>query len=364
MSGTPATGASAAAGKSVPGDLALSHHGDSDVGPGEVDHAVNVLAGDPPEWVQAAITRALGRAVTRYPDERAAVAAIAARHGRAPDEVVLTNGATEAMWLLGAALQPQLTAIAQPAFTETELALTAARLPITHVQRDPEAGFALDAAAVPAAATLVMLANPASPDGTLYRPEQVVALRAPGRVLVVDEAFMTMVPGEPGSLAGERFDDVIVLRSLTKLLSVPGLRVGYALAPARLARALRAVRPPWSVNALALAVLVAAAEHRADCAALAARAAAEGRDLAAQLATIAGVRTWPAATNYRLVQVADGDRVRAGLHARGLAVRGAGSFRGLSADHLRITARDAQRNAALVAALAELVAEPSAGLRG
>jgi histidinol-phosphate/aromatic aminotransferase/cobyric acid decarboxylase-like protein len=173
-----------------------------------------------------------------------------------------------------------------------------------------------------------------------------------------------MVPGEPGSLAGERFDDVIVLRSLTKLLSVPGLRVGYALAPARLARALRAVRPPWSVNALALAVLVAAAEHRADCAALAARAAAEGRDLAAQLATIAGVRTWPAATNYRLVQVADGDRVRAGLHARGLAVRGAGSFRGLSADHLRITARDAQRNAALVAALAELVAEPSAGLRG
>lgn len=342
---------------------ALSHHGDSDVGPGEVDHAVNVLAGDPPAWVKAAIAEALSGPVTRYPDERAAVAAIAALHGRATDDVVLTNGATEAMWLLGAALRPRLSAIMQPAFTETELALTAARLPVAHVQRDPEAGFALDPSAVPPAATLLMLANPASPDGTLSSREQVLALRAPGRTLVVDEAFMAMVPGEPGSLAGERLDDVIVLRSLTKLLSVPGLRVGYALAPAPLARALRAVRPPWSVNALALAVLAAAAEHRAECAELAARAAAEGRDLAARLAAIPGVRTWPAATNYRLVQVANGDRIRAALHAQGLAVRGAGTFRGLTADHLRITARDPEQNATLASALAKLLMEPSAGSR-
>jgi histidinol-phosphate/aromatic aminotransferase/cobyric acid decarboxylase-like protein len=348
-----------------PGDeLALSHHGDSDVRPGEADHAVNVLAGDPPEWVLAAIAEALSGRVTRYPDERAAVAAIAALHGRTPDEVVLTNGATEAMWLLGAALKPRLSAITQPAFTETELALIAAHLPVAHVQRDPEAGFALDPSAVPPAATLLMLANPASPDGTLHDREQVLALRAPGRTLVVDEAFMAMVPGEPGSLAGERLDDVIVLRSLTKLLSVPGLRVGYALAPAPLARALRAVRPPWSVNAFALAVLVAAAGHRTECADLAVRAAAEGRDLAARLSAIPGVRIWPAATNYRLVQVVNGDQVRAGLHARGLAVRGAGSFRGLTADHLRITARDPERNAVLAAVLAELLAEPPAGPRG
>ena len=48
---------------------------------------------------------------------------------------------------------------------------------------------------------------------------------------------------------------MIVVRSLTKALAIPGLRAGYALAAPPLAERLRAVRPPWSANALALAAL-------------------------------------------------------------------------------------------------------------
>ena len=54
---------------------------------------------------------------------------------------------------------------------------------------------------------------------------------------------------------------MIVVRSLTKLLSLPGLRAGYLIAPPALARRIRDVRPPWSANAVALAALRAAAEH-------------------------------------------------------------------------------------------------------
>ena len=104
---------------------------------------------------------------------------------------------------------------------------------------------------------------------------------------------MDLVPGEPGTLVRERLDDVIVVRSLTKALAVPGLRVGYAVAAAPLAARLRAARPPWSANALALAALAAAARRPEALAATAARVQEEREDLDRRLRAIAGVRAWP-----------------------------------------------------------------------
>jgi histidinol-phosphate/aromatic aminotransferase/cobyric acid decarboxylase-like protein len=346
----------ALAGGPLPPTEGLRHHGDRDVRPGDSDHAVNVLDGGPPPWLRAALQAALDDASDRYPDEAQARAATAARHDREPSEVVVTNGAAEALWLLGPALRPRLAVCVHPGFTEAEAALRAHRIPVARVERDPGAGFALDPGAVPDAADLVIVGNPASPSGTLDPAAAILALRAPGRVVVVDEAFMEMVPGEPGSLAGERLDDLIVIRSLTKLLSIPGLRVGYALAPPRLAAALEAVRPPWSANALALAALVAAAAHPAELAARTERAAGEGADLARRLDAIDGIRTWPSATNFCLIEVPDGPAVLAELRARRVAVRPAASFPGLGPGHLRITARDPERNALVAAAIGEALA--------
>jgi histidinol-phosphate/aromatic aminotransferase/cobyric acid decarboxylase-like protein len=333
----------------------LRQHGDAEVRPGDADHAVNVLAGGPPAWLREVLEQALATA-DRYPDEQPAVTALAQRHGRSPDEVVPTNGAAEALWLLPAALRPRLAACLHPGFTESEAALHAHGVPVARVIRDPDRDFALDADAVPDDADLVIVGNPASPSGTLAPSTAVLALRRPGRVVVVDEAFMDLVPGEPGTLAGEALADVIVIRSLTKVLAVPGLRAGYALAPAPLAERLRVVRPAWSANTLALAVLAAAAE-RPDALALAAqRAAAERIDLSERLTALPGVRCWPSATNFCLIEVADGPAVIAALRARRFAVRPAASFPGLGPGHLRITARSPEQNARVVEALAEAVA--------
>jgi histidinol-phosphate aminotransferase len=166
---------------------------------------------------------------------------------------------------------------------------------------------------------------------------------------------MDLVPGEPGTLAGEALDDMIVIRSLTKVLAVPGLRVGYALAPPPLAERLRAVRPAWSANVLALATLVAAADHPDGLAVAAERAAAERIDLSERLAAVPGVRSWPSATNFCLVEVPDGPAVVEALGARRIAVRPAASFPGLGSGHLRITAREPEQNARLVEALADAV---------
>jgi histidinol-phosphate/aromatic aminotransferase/cobyric acid decarboxylase-like protein len=272
-------------------------------------------------------------------------------HGRRAEEIVPTNGAAQALWLLPAALRPGLAACVHPGFTEGEAALRAHGVAVVRVLRDPEQGFALDPAAVPDAADLVLVGNPASPSGTLDPAAAVLALRRPGRTVVVDEAFMDMVPGESGSLVRERLADVVVVRSLTKSLSIPGLRAGYAVAGEATADRLRAVRPPWSVNSLALAALRACAERPEASAAVAARVTREREDLARRLGGVAGVRTWPSSTNFCLVEVTDGAGVAARLRDRGIAVRPAASFPGLGPDHLRITARGPALNARLVAGL-------------
>jgi histidinol-phosphate/aromatic aminotransferase/cobyric acid decarboxylase-like protein/adenosyl cobinamide kinase/adenosyl cobinamide phosphate guanylyltransferase len=332
---------------------ALRHHGDADVRPGDADHAVNVLAGEPPDWLRDALRHALDGDADRYPDDAAAAAALAALHGRAADEVVPTNGAAEALWLLPAALRPRLAACVHPGFTEAEAALRAHGVPVARVLRDPEQGFALDPAAVPGEADLVVVGNPASPDGTLHPAHALAALRRPGRTVVVDEAFMDLVPGEPASLIREPLDDVVVLRSLTKSLAIPGLRAGYAVAAPALAARLRAVRQPWSVNALALAALTAAAARPDALTQAAERARAEREDLAARLAALPGVRTWPAAANFVLVEVPDGPAALAALREQRIAVRPCASFPGLGANHLRVTARAPEQNARLACALGE-----------
>ncbi|UUY03383.1 bifunctional adenosylcobinamide kinase/adenosylcobinamide-phosphate guanylyltransferase [Svornostia abyssi] len=324
------------------GDLRV--HGDRLIPEGAADHAVNVMAGGPPPWLRAALHDALDADGAAYPREDDAVIACAARHGRTADEVVVTNGAAEALWLLPAALRPRHAAVIHPGFTESEAALHAHGVPVTRVLRDPAAGFAIDPSAVPADADLVIVGNPASPSGTLAPAAAILALRRRGRTVVVDEAFMDLVPGEPGSLAGDPLDDVIVVRSLTKALAVPGLRVGYALAPPPLAAALRAVRPPWSANAVALAALRAAAANPAELAAIAERARAERQDLERRLDG-AGIRRFPSAANFVLIEVPDGPAALARAHAAGIAVRPCATFPGLTAHHLRVTARDPSANA-------------------
>lgn len=340
-----------------PSLVALRQHGDRLVRPGDADHAVNVDAQGPPSWLTDALAGVLlERQLTRYPDVTEAEQVLARLYGRDASEVVATNGAAQALWLLPAALRPRLAACVHPLFTEAEAALHAHGVPVVRVHRDAEDRFAIDPDSVPETADLVVLGNPAAASGTLAARESVLALRRPGRTIVVDEAFIDMVPGEAESVLGSGHDDVIVVRSFTKSLSVPGLRCGAAIAAPALAARLRDVRPPWSVNAFAIAAMTALVAHPEEFATRAERAARERADLVERLAALPDIRVWPSAVNHVLVQVPGGLRVTAALRSARVAVRPCGSFPGLTDDHLRLTARDPEANARLVSALAAALA--------
>jgi histidinol-phosphate aminotransferase len=330
---------------------------------GQLDFAISVVPGGPPGWLRGELAAALDHAGA-YPDERGAVAALAERHGRAPAEVLPTNGSAEAFWLLAGAFPPTRAAVVHPSFTEPEAALRAAGHQVTRVFRDPT-GFALDPSVVPADAELVVLGNPNNPTGTLDPAAVLAELARPGRLLVVDEAFMELVPGEPESLVGRAdLPGLVVVRSLTKTWSLAGIRAGYLLASPAVVAAARAARQPWSVNGTACGALAAwarrtSASGGAEAAAIARRVAAARAELAAALASLPEVHVWPSVANFLLLRVPDGPAVIAGLAGRGIAVRPAWTFPGLDGDHFRLAVRDPPDNRRLVDALRATLEEVS-----
>jgi histidinol-phosphate/aromatic aminotransferase/cobyric acid decarboxylase-like protein len=330
--------------------MSLRLHGDAVAAPGMLDFAVNVWPGERPAALRAALRAALDD--PRYPDDRAARQAVAARHGRAEDEVLPLNGACEGFWLLAHALRPRVAACVHPSFTEPEAALRASGAEIVRVARDPR-DWSFDPAAVPDRAEVVVLGNPNNPTGALDPTASILELVQPGRVVVVDEAFMDFVAEPAPTLAGKPRDGLVVVRSLTKLWTLAGVRAGYLLAPRELVATLAAQRQPWSANALALAALEACAVDRAMPRRVGAEVARARAELLGALDALPRVRAWPGAANFLLLEVHDGEAVMGALRAARIAVRPAASFPGLGANHIRVAIRRPHDNRRLVEALAE-----------
>lgn len=307
-------------------DLAPAVHG-GDAPAGVLDCSTGVSPLPPPPAVMAAWRAA---DVTRYPHPTAQPLreAVAARHGVAPDEVVVGAGSVELIWALARAFggAGRRVGWVAPAFGE-------------YAQAARASGAETMAVEVDVACDLLFVARPGNP--TLAVPS---VERARAALVVVDEAYQPLCDGVPAAAPSER---VAVLRSLTKVFALPGLRLGYLVASRTVARAVQAALPPWNVSQPAVAAgLAALAEPttpvRAAVAALRAR-------LVERLAAI-GVAPVTAGGTFVVVDVGDARRFAERLLARGVRVRDCASF-GLP--HLvRVGVRDDADQARLVAAWA------------
>lgn len=334
----------------------LAHHGDAQLTPGLVDLAVNVR-GAAPDWLRAALVADPGRWAA-YPDAEPARAALAAHHGVPVEAVLPTAGATEAFTLVARAVPARCPVVLHPQFTEPEAALRRAGRAVRRVVGSAADGFALAPGRVPEDAELVLVGNPTNPTGVLHPADRLGELLRPGRVVVVDEAFMDLVPGELGSLAGSTTTGLVVVRSLTKIWGVAGLRAGYVVGDPAVIRALREQQPPWSVPTPALDALVAhcspAARDHLDQATAALQT--DRRYLIGALARVGLPVLGRPQTPFVLV---DTTRLGSGsmhrpLAEAGFAVRRCDTFPGLGPSWLRLSVREPPVTDSLVAALTAL----------
>ncbi len=341
----------------------LDHHGDADAAEGLVDLAVNVRLPVPPDWLADVIRDSVDD-LAAYPDPTRAREAIAAAHAVTLEQVLPSAGGAELFSLVARARRWTAPVVVHPQFTEPEAALRAAGHHPRRVLLSATDGFRLDPARVPADADLVIIGNPTNPTGVLHPASLLRRLARPGRVLVVDEAFMDAVPGEPESMiTTEAMDGVLVLRSLTKTWGLAGLRAGYAVGDPALITDLARQQPPWSVSTPATAAMIACVSESARAlACVAAEEITRRREhLTAGLAEL-GLPVVPKTrTPFVLVDAScwlpgspPAGTLRLRLRERGFAVRRGETFPGLGADWLRIAVRDEQTTDTVIKTLRAL----------
>ena len=293
-------------------------------------------------------------ALERYPDPQARRlrARIAAQLEVAPDMLVLGNGSDELIALLCSAFAgPILYPV--PTFVYYRLAAVARGLPLVEVPLTPV--FELDEPALLAAVearrpSVVFLALPNNPTGTLWRPGFALELAARHRdvVVVSDEAYVAYsgVSNLPHLAA---HPNLVVMRTLSKI-GLAGLRVGFTISSPALAGVLEKVRPPYNLSSLDQCAAEVALEHGAAwCAERAAEVVTERGRLAAALAA-RGLEVFPSEANLVLVRVPDGPALWQRLADAGIVIRAFGTT-GPLAHCVRITVGTPAQNAALIAAL-------------
>ncbi len=317
----------------------------------------------PSDAVRAAMLRATEE-LSRYPDGNgfALKAALCARFGVGPDEIVLGNGSNDVLELVTQAfLTPGDAAVySQHAFAVYPLA-TQARGAIGIEVPATEFGHDLPAmrAAITPATRVVFVANPNNPTGTWIAPSLLEAFIAsvPADVLIVlDEAYNEYLDPEEHTRSARwvgKYPNLVVSRTFSKAYGLAGLRIGFGLMHARVADMLNRVRQPFNVNALAQAAAVAAL---ADTAYVdeSRRLNREGmRELEEGFRALK-LRSLPSHGNFLLVSVPDTDRIYQQLLRAGVIVRPVANY-GLP-EWLRVTVGLPAENRRFLDALAHALA--------
>lgn len=331
-----------------------------------LDFSASISPLGPPASAIAAIHHSLSQ-LARYPnpDYPALCRALAEHHSLAPEWLLPGNGAAELLTWAGRELATQeATYLVTPAFGDYRRALNAfggslvsVPLPLAAAARgqlDWLTVIAQGGQHDPARCGLI-LNTPHNPTGLLLPRDAIETLLSQFALVVVDEAFMDFLPpAEQQSLIGQidRWPNLVILRSLTKFYSLPGLRLGYAIAhPDRLQRWQR-WRDPWPVNALAAAVVPVLQDHSFQHQTWQWLTTARPA-LQQALQAIPGLHPFPGRANYLLVRC---DRSVTALQKDllqrdRLLIRDCLSFPELGDRYFRVAVRLPDENERLVTAL-------------
>ena len=293
----------------------------------------------------------------RYPHPYAQAFRVAAGDvlGFDSEWILPGNGSDDLLTMLMRALAEPARRVAYPVPTYV-LYRTLAQIQdaeVVEVPFDQEYNLPVDELAA-ADGAVTVVASPNSPSGTSADNLRLAELaeRLSG-VLVVDEAYVDFATTDAIELT-RQFDNVIVLRTLSKSYSLAGLRLGFAVANPALLGGLAKVKDSYNVSALACAVGVAAIGDQDHKDANVRRIRASRVLLSADLSEL-GFAVVPSQSNFILVRppAGDAEALYEALKARGILVRYFKQPR--LDDKLRITVGTDEDNAALIAALTEIM---------
>jgi threonine-phosphate decarboxylase len=274
-------------------------------------------------------------------------------NGIEEENVLLGNGSIELIYMIAEILpRGHKAVIPVPSFSEYEkAALRVGGEPI-FVQLPED--FALDIDKIKKVVTpdtkIMCLCNPHSPSGTLYSKKQLLDLvdfcHKKEIIFSVDENYIEFSEQSlSNTLAGavKEYENLFVIRSVTKFYGMAGIRFGYALASGNLIDKLETMRQPWSINGIACQVTLAALKDEGFIQNTKATIGKNRQILAKALSEIDGLYVYPSVTNFLLVKInkskVTSTMLKELLAKEQILIRDCCTFMGMDNNHFRVTIR-------------------------
>ncbi|QRG68810.1 threonine-phosphate decarboxylase CobD [Brevibacillus choshinensis] len=339
------------------------------VAPGEfLDYSANINPLGMPESVRQMLVDSIGE-VTRYPDpgHREFRQALADRLGLPQSWLLSANGAAEAMAIAILGLAPQTVGVVYPCFSEYAQLATQFGARVVGCYGVEENGYKPDMGDLHRLfeeADLIFVGSPNNPTGVLYQQDELLKMadwaEQTKTWLVVDEAFLDFVEEERQFTLADRlesFPHVILMRSMTKMYAIPGLRLGYAIAHPEVIGRMREKQVSWSVNALALRAGVLCLAEQSYEEKTRELIAFERDYLTRFIRDELGWKVWAGEANFLLMRSPaskTAEQLQALLGKKGILIRSCAMYPGLTAHDVRIAVRGPKENERLVKALRDV----------
>ena len=329
-----------------------------------LDFSANLNPLGPPSWLKATLHDQY-ETITRYPDPSysKSILSIANHEGVEQDKVLLTNGGAEAIFLVAKYFENRKAMIVHPTFTEYERACKHYHIDVEDIFYEQENGFNLPIPVIREKLKendVLFLCRPNNPTGTVIAEEDLQLLLEEGKktetYIVVDEAFVDFLPTSTPSLSTwlASYPNLILLRSLTKMYTIPGLRIGYMMARPTIINVLKNEQIPWSVNSLVDAVVPKLLEDSAFLENTRAWLCEQSKSVYEILAEL-DFYISPSQVNFYLLrdkkQPKRTEELFYFLLEHGILTRHTHNFKGLNGEFLRIAIRSKEENERLLAVL-------------
>ncbi|OCT10621.1 threonine-phosphate decarboxylase [Paenibacillus pectinilyticus] len=331
-----------------------------------LDYSSNMNPLGPPEVVKQILIESW-RDIVKYPDPavRELRQKLSQKYEIDPESILVGNGAAELIDLIIRVLKPTTTGLARPSFSEYEEAVHKVEGGLISLPLFPQHQFELQWQDVEASLTaldILFLGHPNNPTGRILSSSIVSHLLGSGRKLVLDEAFMDFVQQEKEhSLLklASTCQDLIVIRSMTKFYSIPGIRLGFVVAHPDLIAQLRYQQVQWSVNYLAQRIGAAVLEDESFEQSTREWLQIEKPWLMAELSRL-GLDVVPSDVNFLLFAFPEssGKTVKQAqqyMGHQGILIRDASLFEGLNERYCRVAIRLREDNERLIQVLSNFM---------
>ena len=325
-----------------------------------VDFSSNITPAGIPTPVKSILKKRLNK-MEHYPDLHSSdlISNLKKYTGLSKTNLIVGNGAIEIIYnFCSAFLSKKRILISVPTFGEYEAAAKLAECKITFF-KTMNLSENLDSfiSKIPTNGC-IFVCNPNNPTGSILSKKQltkiILSAKRKSCLVFIDESFIELVPQSNQSILNliKIYDNLFVLRSLTKSFALAGIRIGYAGSSKEIINILQKIKIPWSVNALAQEAGIIAINNKQYLKKSKLIIKKESNFLKNKISDLPGFECYDSSTNFILIKTKqDSTKIQKKLLKHKILIRDCKNFRGLNNHYIRIAVRSHQDNLKLIQAL-------------